>query len=115
MSNMIFSVYHIELIKSGRKTQTRRMSDRYEPGRSYSIQPGRGKKGIKEGVIMITRRRQERRQKASVFHLFGIMPDDAKAEGGYTPIEYENLYNSMYPGWEIRYAYDFVYVEINRE
>lgn len=112
---MIFSKEHIELLKKGKKTQTRRQSGIYEVGRAYSVQPGRGMKGIPDGVIIITRKRLEKRQKQSTYHLLGITPSDAKEEGGYTPIEYEQLYSSMYPNWKQRYAYDIEYVEIRHD
>ena len=41
--------------------------------------------------------------------LWHILKWQAEEEGGYTPEEYEDLYEKMYPGWEIRYAYIFDY------
>ena len=105
---MIFGKKHIEQIKAGTKTQTRRKSNIYVPGQAYTIQRGRGKRGIKEGVIVITRKRVE-------YRVHALSPSDAQAEGSYTPAEYETLYSLMYKNWEIRYAYDFVYVAIESE
>jgi len=99
---MIFSMAdHVEQIKSGTKTQTRRRSNYYLVGKSYSVQPGRRKAGILEGRIRIIRKIVETR----VFD--HISPEDAQAEGGYTPMDFENLYARMYPDWQERYAYKF--------
>jgi len=37
------------------------------------------------------------------------LPIEAEAEGGYTPEEYEKLYEEMHPGWKERWAYLFHY------
>ena len=101
---MIFAIgKHIELIIKGLKTQTRRSSDRYKVGKLYSIQPGRTKKGITEGKIRIIDKTRE-------VWPFTIRPDDAKAEGGYTPEEFEELYEKLHPEWDERMAYTFRFV-----
>jgi hypothetical protein len=103
---MIFSVPgHIEMIKAGTKTQTRRKSPAYRVGRSYSIQPGRTKMGILEGRILITRKREEKYLDG------GISVADALAEGEYMPGQFETLFSNMYPDWIVRYAYDIKYLE----
>ena len=103
---MIFSVPgHIEMIIDGTKTQTRRKSPFYKVGRTYSIQPGRTEKGIKEGRILVTRKRVERYLDG------GISIADALAEGKYTPGQFETLFSNMYHDWIARYAYTFVYLE----
>jgi len=105
---MIFSIEkHIQQIMDGNKTQTRRKSGRYEVGRLYAIQPGRGKKGIPDGKILITAKAEEYKSESPIWG--HILKWQAEAEGGYTPEEYEELYESMYPGWEKRYAYLFEY------
>lgn len=107
---MIFSIGdHIQQIKDRDKTQTRRPTDRYEVGKTYAIQSGRGKKADADGRIKILKKWPERRRFGGV--LTQIIPSDAEAEGGYTPEEYENLYKKMYPRWIIRYAYKIEYVE----
>jgi len=105
---MIFSLAdHIEQIKAGAKTQTRRPTNRYKEDHLYAIQPGRGKKGIPDGKILVLGYVEEYKCELEVFGL--LTKEAAKAEGGYTPEEYEDLYEKMYPGWEIRYAYIFDY------
>lgn len=102
---MIFSMAgHIKQIKNGSKTQTRRKSSSYLIGKTYSIQPGRTQLGISEGRILIVDKIVE----TSPFDK--ILYKDAKAEGGYTPTEFEELYSRMYPGWKERYAYTFNFV-----
>ena len=102
---MIFSVPgHIEMIIDGTKTQTRRKSPFYKVGRTYSIQPGRTEKGIKEGRILVTRERFERYLDG------GISVSDALAEGGYTSGQFETLFTNIYPGWILRYAYTFRFI-----
>ncbi len=101
---MIFSMAdHVEQIKNGTKTQTRRRSSSYIVGKSYSIQPGRRKAGIPEGRIRIMKKVVESR------NYDRIDPYDSEAEGGYNPIDFEELYKRMYPHWQERYAYTFKY------
>jgi len=98
---------------------TRRPTDRYKFGKLYAIQPGRCKPGIPEGKIYIGSKYREWKPDLS------DLPEDAKfakawreseagypirewaakAEGGYTPEEFEELYEEMYPGWTERWAY----------
>jgi len=94
---------HIQKIIEGSKTQTRRASKNYKVGHSYAIHPGRCKPSISDGRILITNCRVEHRGQV-------ISVEDALAEGGYTPEEYEQLYEEMYPGWETRYAYTFKFL-----
>ena len=102
---MIFSIGdHVEMIKSGQKTQTRRKSSSYMVGYSYSIQPGRRKAGISEGRIKITNKVKEY-STCSV-----ISVEDAWDEGMYTPLKFEELYSKIYSGWFVRWAYTFEYV-----
>ena len=101
---MIFSLNrHIDKIITGEKTQTRRRNDYFSEDRSYVLQHGRGKAGIKDGKIRVTKLVEEKR--GSI-----ISPEDSYAEGGYTPEEFEALYEKMYPNWKKRYAYYFEYI-----
>lgn len=119
---MIFSIDdHIKKIIEGSKTQTRRPSDRYKIGRTYAVQPGRGRPGIPEGRIFMFRKKREWKPDYSDIPLharfarsmvegecgYPISRLNAGAEGGYTPFEFEELYESMYPGWENRCVYFF--------
>lgn len=101
---MIFSISnHIEQIIKGTKTQTRRASDRCQVGKLYSIQPSRTAKGIPKGKIKIV-------DKVREIWDYTINPDDAKAEGGYTPEEFEALYEKLHPNWDERIAYTFRFI-----
>lgn len=113
---MIFSVKHIRQICGGEKTQTRRLSGKYQVGRTYCIQEHYGGSGLKFSKIRITDKRLERPP-------FLISETDAKAEGGYTPEEYEELWIRMYGGTstmrrtsprarQIRYAYTFKLIKL---
>ena len=108
---MIFSIAgHIDQIIKGTKTQTRRSySSKYWPGKNYALQSGRGKPADPRGRILITHAWVESHQR-NVIH-----PLDAQAEGGYTPEEYEELYNRLNPGWEARWVYEFVFVPSTQE
>ena len=107
---MIFSISnHITQIIEGTKTMTRRPTDRYEVGKTYAIQPGRGKFGIPEGRILILDVWSEREDDWYPIAK-PISKFDADDEGGYTPEDYEELYEKMYAGWQIRYAYKFKFV-----
>jgi len=104
---MIFSVEgHIAKIISKEKTQTRRSSGRYEVGKTYAIQPSRTSKAIPDGRILITKKREEK-----WWPLTWIDEVDAKAEGGYSQAEFEELYEKLHPYWFRRYAYTFKFVE----
>ena len=108
---MIFSIgNHISQIIEGTKTQTRRPTDRYEVGKTYAIQPGRGKKAIPKGRILILQKWEEGCNDYYPVSPFPISLFDCEAEGGYTQEEYEALYEKMYPGWKIRSAYRFKFI-----
>lgn len=123
---MIFSgshngVSHIELIKLGKKTWTRRLLanekmktikvPRYKPGHSYSIQPARTKPGIPDGRILILMNLIECKTDP---HDYPISKEHAELEGGYTPEQYEQLFEQMFKGWIYRVAYNIRYIEIRR-
>ncbi|MBU0846619.1 hypothetical protein KKH23_05465 [Patescibacteria group bacterium] len=103
---MIFSEGdHIQQIMAGTKTQTRRKSDEYMVGKTYSIQPCRTCKGIPEGRIKITAKKNEYKH-----YLLKLNPEDAEAEGGYTPETFEDLYHQINPNWMKRTAYTFKFI-----
>jgi hypothetical protein len=82
---MIFSSAMVRAIATGRKTMTRRPAKpsdtecRYKPGKSYAVQPGRGRSS--DGVrLVVTDVRTE---------LLGLITyDDARAEGFKTRAEF---------------------------
>jgi len=122
---MIFNVKgHIQKIISGEKTQTRRSSNRRKKDRVYTVQYNRGKKGIPEGKIIISMVHREWKSELSDIpeHAqfarswrrmesgYPISKHNAKAEGGYTTFEYEELYEELFPNWTERYAYFFMFM-----
>lgn len=126
---IIFAVPgHIEKIKSGEKTQTRRAWRegmkvdpyaqevrvngrlRYAVGKMYAVIPKRGQKGV--GWVKIKRvwceyhRRAERIECADenihlppIFRRNPIIKEYALAEGEYTPEEYEALWDKLNPNY----------------
>jgi hypothetical protein len=125
---MIFNVEdHIEQIIACTKTQTRRASDRYQVGRLYAVQPCRTCRGIKEGRIFIAMKVREwkpdhsdlpqaarfARRWRGVEAGYHIQDYDARAEGGYTPEEYEALYEGLHPEWTERWAYYFTFSAVD--
>ena len=110
---MIFSIgNHVQQIVNGEKTQTRRLvkglkPPRYIPLFDYAVQPCRTCKGITEGRIQILALGVEHRGEI-------ISEKDAKAEGGYTPEEFEVLFEKMYPEWKHRWVYCFRFIPSSR-
>jgi hypothetical protein len=93
---------HIEKIFEGQKTQTRRISDKYQEGKDYAVQPKRCAGADPRGRIYIMTKGHEDRVVG-----YPISTDCAFAEGGYTPQQYEALFEKMYPGWTDRWVYVF--------
>lgn len=114
---MIFSVDgSIQKIIDRTKTQTRRPTDTYQVGWTYAIQPGRGQKAIPEGRIKIVRKEFEVKGiggNPPWPFPYDITPHEANAEGGYTPEEFEALYEKMHPDWSERFAYEFQFIPSN--
>lgn len=105
---MIFAeADHLEQIIAGTKVQTRRVAKPnsfiYRVGRTYGIRSCRICRNIPEGRILILRSWLELRQDK-------VTRGDADCEGGYTPEEYEELFEKMHPNWVSRYAYAFKFV-----
>jgi len=101
---MIFSLEHIEQIKNVTKTETRRVGRGvYKVGKDYAVQPGRGKNGIPGLRIVMDEIYSEEVHPA--YHYRGddvrrISVKDARAEGGYTPEQYEVEFHRLYPDWD---------------
>ena len=88
---MIFSQDHIEKIIIGEKWQTRRLRrGLYTRTKQYVLQSGRGEPGIPGYRIIFDH---------ISFENGGISSEDAIAEGGYTPEEFETLFQMIYPRW----------------
>lgn len=104
---------------------TRRSSDRYQEDRAYSIQPQRTAKGIPEGKIFISLKKREWKPNLSDLppeaHFqrswrqgeagYPISDWAAELEGGYTPEEFESLYEQLHPNWTERWAYYFSFFD----
>ena len=105
---MIFKQHFIDLILSSKKTQTRRPNKGYYVvGKTYAIQPCRICKGIENYRIMIDNIWLEGG---------GISREDALAEGGYVPAEFEKVFRELYPDMICsRWAFKFHVVEVPNE
>lgn len=110
---MIFAPDLAEKILAGEKTQTRRRRTgqtvtgvwvddpcRYRPGRTYAVQPGRGKKSV--GRILV--------RSVSAEAMCDMTEDDVRAEGFRTHGEFAAKWLSMYgegswldPVWRIEF------------
>ena len=107
---------HFDMVLDGSKTRTTRLSDRYEWGKDYAIQPKRTKKGVAGYRMVIDKKTKE----APDFWV-GNYPNwstsykDAKAEGGYMPEEFEEVFRKLHPKWDgrERWAYEFHLVWIS--
>ena len=117
---MIFKQHFVDLILLGKKTQTRRPNrGYYKVGHTYAIQPCRICKGIRNYRIEMDEIRVEEaleflaeNEKRYPVELY-ISKEDALAEGGYTPTQFEGLFrelNFKWDGWS-RWAYKFHLVE----
>lgn len=93
------------------KTQTRRTNrGTYKVGRSYAVQRKRGAKAEPDIRIVMDRIWEERVP-------CEISEQDARAEGGYTPDKFEDLFTRLYPLWRLagsRWAFEFHVVEKER-
>lgn len=116
---MIFTPKHIEQIKAVTKTQTRRVNrGKYQVGKDYSVQPGRGRKGIPNLRIVMDEIIEEVVTFTHPLHRLWvekpISVKDALAEGRYTPEEYEEEFLRLYPKWDgtKRWVFKFHVLEV---
>ena len=114
---MIFNVPgHIDLIRSGRKTQTRRVNRGiYQVGRDYAVQR---KRGVTAEICMRIEIDAiwEERCEYGWGNPYYILPRNAQAEGGYTVEEFEDVFRTAYPMWngETRWAFRFHVIEVRK-
>ena len=119
---MIFNVPgHIDMIRNGQKTQTRRVNRGiYQEGRDYAVQKKRGVKAEEDIRIVIDEIWKE--ECLNRVDTMGIPLDpcisleDAEAEGEYTPEEYELEFKKAYPTWDgfWRWVYLFHVIEVGK-
>jgi len=137
---MIFNVAeHIDMIRNGLhyekyrhyyhpsliiKTQTRRINRSYyqvEPERKkaheigYAVQRKRGAKGEPDIRIVMDRIWEETpKYWCGSYYGFCISQEDAKAEGEYSPKEYEELFRELNPKWHGwgRWVFKFHVIEV---
>ena len=137
---MIFNVPgHIQMIRNGLdsrftdkkgksliiiKTETRRPNRGiYQVGKDYAVQPKRGVKA-EPGIRIVMDRIWKETGKVFLISPSGrkfanateihITKEDAWAEGGYTPDEYEKVFRKINPKWGgwSRWAYKFHVIEV---
>ena len=130
---MIFNVPgHIQMIRNGFpfpvgdirtslvdvrivKTETRRLNRGiYQVGKDYAVQRKRGVKAEPDIRIVMDRIWGEERRLTHLGLRFLITPQDAWAEGGYTPEEYEEVFRELNPSWDGagRWAFAFHVIEV---
>lgn len=95
-----------EQVLAGTKTQTRRIAKGASPpwrvGRSYAVQPGRGKHAV--GRILVTDVRRE--------PLGRLSARDARAEGYASRAEFEETWASMHGAYDPMQLVDVVEFEV---
>ena len=82
---------------------------RYTVGKDYWIQPKRTARGIRDGRVKVLDFKLEYK---AVPTEYPISPEHALAEGGYTPAEYELLFENMYPNWMCRVGYKIEFMPV---
>lgn len=121
---MIFAIPgHIEMIRHGTKTQTRRLNRGiYQVGRDYAVQRKRGVKAETDIRIVMDEIWEEveaERIKDVYSQWMGgisISAKDALAEGGYAPGEFEYAFANTYPKWDgkCRWVFEFHVIEVQK-
>ncbi len=96
-----------EQILAGTKTQTRRLAKGAAPpwrvGRSYAVQPGRGKHAV--GRILVTAVRRE--------PLGRLSAGDVQAEGYASRAEFEATWSEMHGAYDPEQLVDVVTFEVD--
>ena len=106
------------------KTQTRRLNRGiYQVGKDYAVQCKRGVKAEPDIRIVIDKIGMA--QMDPIFSSFeldfdiidpAISEGDAWAEGGYTPLEFEKIFQKLNPKWDgkVRWIFVFHAIEVQR-
>ena len=103
------------------KTQSRRPNRGiYQIGKDYAVQPKRGVKAVPDIRILMDKIWEESifgsSQKVAKPHFLFISKEDAWAEGGYSPEDYEWTYRKLNPKWQqarwSRWAFEFHVIEV---
>ena len=113
---MIFKQQFIDMIISGRKTQTRRPNrGYYKVGHDYAIQPCRTCKGLPDYRLVIDRIWVELIPAEN--KRFAISVADAWTEGYFSVSAFEGLFRVLYPKWngKKRWVFEFHLVEVKNE
>ena len=103
------------------KTESRRPNRGiYQVGRDYAVQPKRGVKAEPDIRIVMDRIWEEstaefHREDSTVLPIL-ISKENAWAEGGYTPMEYEEVYLKLNPKRNRfrRWAFEFHVIEVQK-
>ena len=103
------------------KTQTRRLNRGiYKVGRDYAVQRKRGVTAEPGIRIVMDRIWEEKCISTGIYvpaRFFDYLSDEnAAAEGGYTPFEFEKIFLKLNPTWnrEYRWAFEFHVIEAKR-
>jgi hypothetical protein len=124
---MIFKDWFIDLIISGKKTQTRRPNrGYYEVGKTYAIQPCRTCPGLIDYRIKMDAIWEEVSYKklirngfdtSSIIQILPISVRDANEEGYISTVAFEEAFRELYSEWDgdSRWAYGFHVVEEGKE
>ena len=86
---MIFGPELIGKVLDGSKTVTRRRSSRYQVGKVYSVQPGRGRKHVGHIRVLV----------ASEECLGGVSYRSAQAEGFESPAAFSEYWAALHGSW----------------
>ena len=117
---MIFNVSgHIDRIRSGKKTQTRRINcGIYQVGRDYAVQHKRGAKTESDIRIVMDEIEEEKAAAGILFpDYIEISFHDAIAEGDYDSCaEYEVAFKKAYPKWDgkVRWTFRFHVIGVQK-
>jgi len=124
---MIFNVPgHIDMIRSGMKTQTRRVNRGiYQVGRDYAVQEKRGVKAETDIRIVMDGIWSEISYESFSRNFYEMPPNtklmpvttaDANNEGYRSSFSFEEAFKKLNPKWDrkTRWAYEFHTIEVQK-